>query len=92
MTPRKGHDPYGEPGEHCQDCGDAFGVVWSASDDLWQAVTGFTDGNGILCPRCFDRRAVERGIGLMKWVPQGLDAYKRGQAYQAEIAPHEDQP
>src|SRR5690606_188394 len=43
--------------EDCQQCGQPVGLVWTAPDDLWQAVTGITDGSGIRCIPCFDKAA-----------------------------------
>lgn len=42
-----------EEGEICQRCGKPYNLVWHAPDKLWKEVTGFQDGNGILCPKCF---------------------------------------
>jgi hypothetical protein len=53
--------------EHCHNCGEAVGVVWTASDDLWAAVQGRP--GGILCVQCFDDRAVSQGR-FIRWVPQ----------------------
>lgn len=54
--------------EFCHDCGRRQPVYWAAGDDLWAAVTGRTDGGGVLCPDCFDRRALAQGR-LLVWVP-----------------------
>jgi hypothetical protein len=46
--------------EFCHDCGREQLLVWTAADDLWAAVFGQTDGGGVLCPSCFDRREEAR--------------------------------
>jgi hypothetical protein len=53
--------------EHCHKCGNPVGVIWTAPDELWQAVMG-TPG-GIRCIRCFDEEAEAKGR-LLRWVPQ----------------------
>ena len=53
--------------EYCDDCGVKQPLVWYAADDLWFAVTG--DVGGVLCPRCFSRRARREGVGLIVWTP-----------------------
>lgn len=55
--------------EHCHHCGQPVGLVWTAPDDLWAAVTGITDGGGIRCIPCFDKAAAEQGR-FIRWVPQ----------------------
>ncbi len=54
--------------EHCYDCGSAVSVVWTAPDHMWSTVTGRPDGGGLLCVRCFDKRAEQQGV-LLRWVP-----------------------
>lgn len=62
----------GADGESCYDCGDRygrFGMLWWAggSDStLWNTVTGFEDGDGLLCPSCFQKRADQKGV-LLDW-------------------------
>lgn len=55
--------------ERCQDCGIPQPVIWTAPDQLWAAVTGRNDGDGVLCPMCFDRKAREQGR-FLRWVPR----------------------
>lgn len=51
--------------EHCQACGQPYAYIWAApGDDLWERVTGRTDGSGLLCIRCFDNLARSVGIVL----------------------------
>ena len=50
--------------EFCHDCGRKQPLIWSADDDLWAAVS---DGIGVLCPACFDKRAVRKQI-LIRWL------------------------
>jgi hypothetical protein len=54
--------------EFCRVCGIKQPLVWTADDKLWQDVTGINNGSGILCPRCFDKQAISRGIYL-RWIP-----------------------
>jgi hypothetical protein len=54
--------------EFCHDCGVEQPLVWwCSSDDLWREVTGYTKGNGILCPKCFDKRAEKKKISI-RWL------------------------
>ena len=44
-------------GERCEDCDVAYGqdgLVWRATDDLWELI-GWGD-RGLLCPNCFVKR------------------------------------
>ena len=52
--------------EFCKDCGARQPIVWHATDDLWDRISG--DKN-VLCPNCFDKRADQKGILLM-WTPK----------------------
>jgi hypothetical protein len=52
--------------EVCRDCGAQVGLYWHATDELWTSVTG-SEG-GILCVRCFDRRAWAQNR-LLRWEP-----------------------
>ena len=56
MTPpqKEGH-----PEDKCQECG-SRNPCWSAPNELWNIVVGSPDG--ILCPRCFQDKADEKGI------------------------------
>jgi hypothetical protein len=55
-------------GEFCNDCGVRQQLVWRAPDPLWKRVSGSRDGEGILCPNCFTKRAVWLDIWL-RWMP-----------------------
>jgi hypothetical protein len=33
---------------------------------LWQELTGFQDGGGVACPRCFERLAREQSV-FLRW-------------------------
>lgn len=50
--------------ELCSRCGRRYPHVWIASDELWERVTGRSDGGGLMCMTCFDRQAEENGIVL----------------------------
>lgn len=58
--------------ESCDDCGRHQPLVWTASDVLWGEVTDkqstLTDGGGVLCPECFNRRAGAKYL-MIRWVP-----------------------
>lgn len=51
--------------EFCKDCGRKQPIVWHADDALWNRVA---QGENVLCPMCFDRRAAKRGI-YIEWTP-----------------------
>jgi hypothetical protein len=55
----------GHNDELCQECG-AYYFSWHAPEPLWAELIGH--GSGLLCPRCFDRKADRSGIWLM-WTP-----------------------
>ena len=59
--------------ERCFDCGSMVEQVWHASDEHWTKLSGYTQGDGVLCSRCFDRKARERGVYLY-WSCQ-LDSF-----------------
>lgn len=50
----------------CLDC-KRNDVTFQVSTWLWNEVTGLSPDAGVLCVRCFERRAVERGIHLRNW-------------------------
>src|SRR5436189_74128 len=54
--------------EFCHDCGRRQPLIWHADDNVWEVITGRTDGGGVLCPQCFDRRAEAVGV-MLYWVP-----------------------
>lgn len=57
--------------EFCDECGRTQPLVWTAPNALWASVTDRptdTDMGGVLCPECFDRRAVAQGR-FLRWVP-----------------------
>lgn len=68
------NDPSPEDGEHCRDCGQTYGdVIWWASPDIWELVSGNLDGGpGLFCPSCFSRRALDLGL-LLRWVPEIME-------------------
>lgn len=58
-----------EPDGRCWVCGRRQPFLWHAHDDIWAAVNGSTDG--VLCPDCFDRRALGSGYRLV-WTCRGI--------------------
>lgn len=62
--------------ESCHDCGIEQPLIWTAPDGLWVKVTGITDGSGVFCPRCFNKRA-GANVGLLRWVPELIDAWRK---------------
>ena len=50
--------------EKCMNCGSMVEQVWHADDDMWNKLSGYPDGNGLLCTRCFDRAAREQSVYL----------------------------
>jgi len=63
--------------EYCHICGRCVGQVWWADDDLWEELGCLPIG--ILCIRCFNRRANARGY-LLRWRPEILDTSESGYA------------
>ena len=56
-----------EGSEPCEVCGKYNGVLWHAPQPLWNELHDGKYG-GLMCPRCFNARAGERGITLI-WTP-----------------------
>ncbi len=52
--------------EFCHECGIRQPVVWTARDELWREVVG--GPYGVLCPGCFDKAAVAKGL-FLRWKP-----------------------
>ena len=48
----------------CDDCGRADGLDVDMLVKHWAAISGRTDGGGVLCLWCIDRRAAERGLSF----------------------------
>ena len=55
----KGHD---DGTEKCMSCESMVEQTWRTEDDAWNKLSGYPDGNGLLCIRCFDRKAQEQGV------------------------------
>ena len=55
--------------EVCRRCGADVGLVWSAPNEMWNALVG--SPNGIICVKCFDRLARTFGI-ILRWRPEVL--------------------
>jgi hypothetical protein len=50
----------------CIDCG-REDVCFQVAPELWKEATGLPLGGGVLCVRCFESRAMARGIRLRNW-------------------------
>ena len=50
--------------ETCQRCGQVYETVWDTGDEMWERVTGETNGSGLFCPACFEKMARELDIDL----------------------------
>jgi hypothetical protein len=57
--------------EFCHDCGAKQPIIWWAGASLWYDIVD--DEAKVLCPICFDKRAVAKGY-FIQWWP---DARKR---------------
>lgn len=55
--------------QFCDNCGKTKHPVWWASDELWEEVTGITDGGGKYCIICFHKHALVKNISLL-WRPE----------------------
>ena len=60
--------------EYCDVCGSRQQLIWHAPDHLWREING--GENGVLCPECFDRRAVEKRYWI-QWTLTGGRLPKR---------------
>lgn len=67
MSSVRGRGRFTEPdSEHCCRCGLPVGVWWNTTDELWADLSGYENGEGVLCVGCFDEVAARRGIAL-RW-------------------------
>ena len=48
--------------ETCQECGNAFRVMWHVKDEIWNKVTNTYGGGGSYCVDCFIKKAEKQGI------------------------------
>lgn len=46
----------------CHNCGRRDGLDAGVTDELWEKLTGRTDGGGLLCLWCMDALAAEKGL------------------------------
>lgn len=51
-----------DPEKICEHCG-GDNPTWSADNGLWNEVNG--SPNGIMCPKCFEEMAENKGIGVI---------------------------
>lgn len=58
--------PVGHPEEVCEECG-LKNVTWFAPSDIWNAVARTAEGDPMLCPTCFIRRAEAAGYNGDSW-------------------------
>lgn len=68
--------------ESCDRCGARVHLIWTAPNDLWEHLTGYEtpDGDnapGVYCPRCFDWLARQKDYGLLRWVPEHVDNWRK---------------
>lgn len=64
----------GYESEICTICGRAVEVVWWCEDNLlWEELTDYKNGGGVLCVRCFDDRASNKGI-VLNWNPSVIQS------------------
>jgi hypothetical protein len=70
---------WGHETEICAYCGGGVDAVWWCPDNkLWERLTGESDGGGVSCMRCFERRAREQNV-FLKWTPT-TDDYEKWRA------------
>ena len=50
--------------EFCQNCEGYYDTVFRVPDDVWERLTGHTDGAGLLCPACCELLARRVGLEL----------------------------
>lgn len=51
--------------ESCQQCGNAFRIMWNVKDEIWNKVTNTYDGGGgSYCVDCFVKKAESVGIKI----------------------------
>lgn len=55
----------------CLDCGRSD-VTFQVSSDLWERATGLAPNGGVICPRCFEQRAILRGLKLSNWTVHAI--------------------
>lgn len=46
----------------CQNC-HRENIVWSAENELFNKING--SPNGVLCPKCFENKAEEKGVKII---------------------------
>ena len=59
----------------CIDCG-IEGVTFSVSPELWARVTFLPPNSGVLCPYCFEKRALTNGVRLGNWTVKEISFYQ----------------
>ena len=52
--------------ERCESCEHLYSSVWRAPDEIWNKVTGITDGSGLYCVDCFSEIAEQKNI-ILYW-------------------------
>ncbi|MCE5220210.1 MAG: hypothetical protein LLF98_02785 [Clostridium sp.] len=51
--------------ETCQECGNAFRIMWHVNDEIWNKVTNTNDGGGgSYCVDCFVKKAESKNIKI----------------------------
>jgi hypothetical protein len=54
-------------GEHCRNCKKLYHEVYTVPGRLWKQVTGWKNGEGLLCMDCFTKLALEKNISIF-WI------------------------
>lgn len=68
--------------EKCQHCGDIYGMVYHVPDELWEDVTGISNGSGLLCLPCFDKAA--RGKDIFVYWEGAVGGYPKFSGFPRE--------
>lgn len=55
----------------CEVCDKPYPEIWMVPSQLWEKITGKTDGRGFMCMSCFDQLAREQNI-FLSWTCKPL--------------------
>jgi hypothetical protein len=62
---------FGHETEICNFCGSKVEYIWWSDDYLWKILTGYKNGEGISCMKCFEKLAQKHKL-LIRWVATEL--------------------